>query len=92
MNSSEVAKVLDTILSIPSMSENVKVDVKLSRRNVLLLSAVIARGLSAKGDETGLLEGTSKEAAVELSNFANECLQKAGLTDLNEKLKSLSTK
>jgi hypothetical protein len=47
----DVAKVYDTILSIPGMNETVKIDMKISRKNVLLLNSVIKRGLSAKGDD-----------------------------------------
>jgi hypothetical protein len=93
MNSNDAAKVFDTILSIPGMNEVVKLDFKISRKNVLLLSSVIARGLSAKEDDkSNLLEMVPKDSLQELTSFSAECLQKAGLTELNEKLKSFSGK
>ncbi len=37
MTTSEVAKVYETVLSIPGMNEGVKIDVKINRKAVLLL-------------------------------------------------------
>jgi len=58
LTTNDVARVYDTILSIPGMNETVKIDLKISRKNVLLLHSVIKRGLSAKEDDkySGLLE------------------------------------
>jgi len=41
LTTSDVAKVYDTILGIPGMNEMVKIDMKISRKNVLLLHSVI---------------------------------------------------
>ena len=94
MNTNEVAKVYDTVLSIPGMNEMVKLNVHISRRNVLLLNRIIERGLTAKdSDKSGnLMDVFSKESLHELAMFSDECLKKAGLVDLNEKLKELDTK
>lgn len=88
----DVAKVYDTILSIPGMNEVVKIDLKISRKNVLLLNQVIERGLSAKDDDKSsvLLGNVPEESLLELKNLSEECLQKAGLIELSEKLKALS--
>lgn len=89
----EVAKVMDTIMSIPGMNEMVKINLSISRRNVLLLFSVIERGLDKDNGELPLLlENVSKEALEELRKFSDECLQKAGLVELREKLKSFSKK
>lgn len=83
LTKNEVAKVYHTILSIPGMSETVKIDMKISHKNVLLLNSVIKRGLKAKDadDNTAnLLSSIPAENLEELSFFADECLQKAGLT------------
>lgn len=92
MTSSEVAQVFDTILSIPGMNEVVKIDLKISRKNVLLLNHVIARGLSATGEEKvgNLLGIVPKENLADLHSIADDCLQKAGLVELSEKLNGLS--
>lgn len=94
MTSGEIAKVYDTILSIPSMEDTVKIDLRISRKNVLLLSSVIERGLSAKEDGkegSNLLANVAKETLSQLKGISQECLEKAGLTELNEKLIELSS-
>lgn len=92
MTTNDVAKVFDTILSIPGMNETVKIDLKISRKNVLLLNHVISRGVSAKDDEKSsvLLTSIPEENLQELKQFGDECLQKAGLIELSEKLTTLS--
>lgn len=92
LTTNDVAKVFDTILSIPGMNEVVKIDLKISRKNVLLLNHVIERGLSVKGDDKSsvLLTSISQENLQELKLVADECLQKAGLIELSEKLTTLS--
>ncbi len=91
LTTNDVAKVYDTILSIPGMNETVKIDLKISRKNVLLLNHVIERGLMAKDDEKnpGLLSSVPEENLQELRTLADDCLQKAGLIELSEKLNSL---
>ena len=91
LSTDDVAKVLDTILSIPGMNEIVKIDLKISRKNALLLNRVIERGLSLKDVEngSGLLDKVSEETLEELTLLAEDCLKKAGLTELSEKLKQL---
>ena len=94
MTTNEVARVYDTLLCIPGMNEAVKIDVKINRKTVLLLSSVIERGLTAKDSEQtqGLLDLIPKETVQELKEFADDCLKKAGLTELNEKMKGLHSK
>jgi hypothetical protein len=91
LTTNDVAKVYDTILSIPGMNETVKIDMKISHKNVLLLNSVIKRGLSTKDDDKimNLLGSVSSEALQELRTFADDCLSKAGLIELSEKLNSL---
>ncbi|WP_343606268.1 hypothetical protein [Fluviicola sp.] len=90
-----IAQVLETILSIPGMVETVRIDLRITRKNALLLSNVIDRGLAPNADEIdgGILANVGKEALEELRAVAREFLEKAGLIDLSEKLKVLrSTK
>ena len=91
LTTNDVAKVYDTILSIPGMNEMVKIDLKMSRKNVLLLNSVIERGLTAKDDEksSNLLNNVPEESLKELRAMASDCLQKAGLIELSEKLNML---
>lgn len=92
MTTNDVAKVYDTILSIPGMNEMVKIDLRISRRNILLLTHVIERGLEVKenGKNPGLLSNISEESLEDLKVIAKDCLQKAGLIELNEKLSTLN--
>ncbi len=94
LSTDDVAKVYDTILSIPGMNEKVKIDLKITRKNALLLNRVIERGLSLNDAENGsnLLDKVSEETLEELTLLAEDCLKKAGLTDLSEKLKLLDAK
>lgn len=94
LTTDDVAKVYDTILSIPGMNETVKIDLRTTRKNVLLLNRVIERGLTSKDENNGssLLDTVSKETLQELTLLAEDCLKKAGLTDLSEKLKVLDAK
>lgn len=86
----DVAKVFDTVLSIPGMSETVKIDLKVSRKNVLLLSHLITMGLDSKREDSMLLESISLDSQQDLKSISEECLIKAGLVELNEKLSVLS--
>ncbi len=87
----DVAKVYDTVLSIPGMNDEVKISLKISRKNLLLLNKVIERGLNGKESEDksiSVLDTVSKETLQELGDIGGQLLQKAGLTEMNEKLKS----
>ena len=90
LTTTDIAQVYDTILSIPGMNETVKIDLRISRRNVLLLNRVIERGLTVKGDDksSNILSAVPEDVLNELTLFAEDCLKKAGLTELSEKLKS----
>ncbi|OXA78648.1 hypothetical protein SAMN05444397_109153 [Flavobacterium aquidurense] len=86
----DVAKVFDTVLSTPGMSETVKIDLKISRKNVLLLSHIIKMSLGSKKEDSMLLESISIDSEQDLKSISEECLIKAGLVELNEKLLNLS--
>lgn len=86
----DVAKVFDTILSSPGMSEAVKIDLKISRKNVLLLSCLIEQGLLPEKDPASLIGNISEEGFSDLKNIAQDCLEKAGLVELNGKLSAIS--
>ena len=85
-----IAKVFETVLSIPGMNDNVKIQLTIPRKNVLLLSKVIERGLAGKErlSDDNILDITSKETLQELDSISDEILKKAGLIEMNEKLKT----
>lgn len=91
LTENDAAQVFDTILSIPGMNEPVKIDLKISRKNVLLLHHVIERGLiENQGSPSVLLQRTGEENIAELKQLSADCLIRAGLTELNEKLAGLA--
>jgi hypothetical protein len=94
LTTDDVAKVYDTILSIPGMNEKVKIDLKITRKNALLLNRVIQRGLISSNEEDipELLNSVPEAALQELTILAEECLKKAGLIEFSEKLKMLDGK
>lgn len=85
-----IAKVFDTVLSIPGMNDNVKIQLSIPRKNVLLLSKVIERGLAGKDNakDDSILDIAPKETLQELNAISDELLKKAGLIEMNEKLKT----
>lgn len=92
LTENETAQLLDTIMSIPGMNEQVKIDLKISRKNVLLLSHVIERRLlESDGSPSVLLRRTAEENISELRQLSADCLSRAGLTEFNEKLSALGT-
>jgi hypothetical protein len=93
MTTNDVAQIFDTVLSIPGMNDAVRIDLKISRKNVLLLNQVIKRGLTVKeGDKkSDLLAGLPAETIAELRTISDEFLEKAGLVELSEKLTNLSS-
>ena len=93
MATNVLSKVYETLLCSPGMNEAVKIDVKINRKTVLLLNSVIENGLSKDSGQTQeLLEMVPPDDAAELKAFADECLKKAGLTELSEKMKNLQSK
>ena len=85
-----IAKVFETILSIPGMNDNVKIQLSIPRKNVLLLSKVIERGLAGKEnlDNDTILDIAPAETLEQLNSISEEILKKAGLIEMNEKLKT----
>lgn len=93
MATNVLSKVYETLLCSPGMNEAVKIDVKINRKTVLLLNSILENGLSKDGVQASeLLELVPEEDLSELKAFGEECLKKAGLLALSEKMKSLSIK
>jgi hypothetical protein len=63
------------------MSDNLKIQLSISRKNVLLLTKVIERGFSGKdgNEESSILDIAPKETLEELAELSNDLLKKAGL-------------
>ncbi|CAM3383247.1 hypothetical protein [Flavobacterium chungbukense] len=92
LTENDAVRVFDTIMSSPGMNEMVRMDLKISRKNVLLLHHVIERGITEnEGSLSLLLQSIPKENTADLRQLSEECLQRAGLTELNGKLSDLGT-
>ena len=87
----EMAHVYDTLLCSPGMEEIVKIDLRISRKTILILSHAIQKGAASqeKAGLPSLPENVEKEYAQLLDDIASDCLQKAGLQVLSQKLKAL---
>jgi len=82
--------VYETLLCSPGMNEAVKIDLKISRKTILLLSSLIENGVAEKESTVqGILGLIPEQDREELKNFGDECLKKAGLKELSEKMKTL---
>lgn len=93
MTGNEMTKLYDTLLSVPGMNENVRLNQAISRKQLLLLSQVLEEGLLAAGKEKGsVLSFFPPEAGPELQAIIGDCLEKAGLSGLNAKLKEFGGK
>lgn len=92
-NNSELAKIYETLLTIPGMNEAVKISLKIPRKNVLLLNQVIERGLLVKAGEEGSgVIAVNKEATAAIQQIADELLEKSGLAEMKEKLNTFQQK
>lgn len=94
LSAKEVSIVYETLLSSPGMNDTVKIDLRLPRKNVLLLTKVIELGLSVKGEDAGggWLHSAGKEVLEQLGGINTDLLQKAGLTEVYTKLNTLQAK
>lgn len=94
LSTKDVAVVYETLLSSPGMNDAVKISFSIPRKNVLLLSKVIGAGLSLKdgGEQNGLLGIMDAEMENQLRLLTDELLNKAGLTEMNEKMNSIQVK
>lgn len=92
MIKADVIKLYDTLLSIPGMNESIKISFQASRKNILILSRVIERGISGTGvseKSQVFFEIVSKEVLKEISELALLMLEKSGLREMNENLEHL---
>lgn len=94
LSAKDVSLVFETLLSSPGMSDPVKISLHIPRKNVLLLSMLLERGLSVKDESAqpglwGMVDQSTLEA---IQAIAGELLQKAGLTQMKDKLDALNSK
>lgn len=88
LSEKELSLLFETLLSTPGMNDAVKIDLRIPRKNVLLLAKVIESGLQNKSGDAvdGLIKAAGENSREELQQIGAELLQKAGLADMNSKL------
>ena len=94
LTAKDVIAVFEMLLSSPGMDNEVKISLKLPRKNVLILTKVIENGLQNMNDSEGeaLLKASNANVLEEIKNLSNEILSKAGLTESYNKLNSFQLK
>lgn len=93
LSTKDVAIVYETLLTSPGMNDAVKVSLSIQRKNVLLLAKLIEVGLTVKDEgQSGLLYSVGSDTLADLKAISADLLQKAGLTEMYDKLNSLHTK
>ncbi|GGN06527.1 hypothetical protein GCM10010967_47230 [Dyadobacter beijingensis] len=91
-NKIEINVLFETLLSSPGMNEQVKLDMKLTRKAILALAAGLQTGIAgAKQTPSSLLFFSGEAVTADLAEFTENILSKAGLTDVNQKLQLLTT-
>lgn len=90
LSAKDAAIVYETLLSSPGMNDSVKVSLQLPRKNVLLLTKLIELGLTNKENEkSSLLRALNGSGAEDVQQFNLQLLQKAGLTEMYERMNAL---
>lgn len=94
MNNLHLNTIYETLLSVPGMNDNVKIDLRIPRRTVLLFTEVLREGMiQLDNSDTYCLASVLKdEGNEEIKTIIADCLEKAGLTELSTKLGDYSKK
>ena len=89
--SKEKSRIFETVLISPGMTEKCKVNLVMSRQNILLLSRLIEAGLLTDQQRIAdeIIAALPKESLEEFKTVHEEILRKSNLTEFYEKLKSL---
>jgi len=86
----EVAKMYDTVLTLRALHTNVKLDIRVPCRMVLLLAMAVEQGLSATDPNNLLKKIISEEDQGKLLELTAEMLKKAEVEDFHLKLKEMA--
>ena len=87
----EKSKIFQAILSSPGMGEKCKLNLMISRQNILLLSRVIEAGLISDNNlfEDEIIDALPKDSLTEFKMIHEEILRKGALTEFYERLKMI---
>ncbi|MDO6431547.1 hypothetical protein Q4E93_13160 [Flavitalea sp. BT771] len=86
----EVAKMYDAVLSLRALHTNVKLDIRVPCRMVLLLAMAVEQGLSVTDPGNLLKKIISEEDQGKLLELTAEMLKKAEVEDFHQKLKEMA--
>ena len=86
--------VYEALLAPETMSTAVKISLSITRKQALLLAKVIELGLSAQPghEQAGILGVVDAAELTKLQGLSADLLKKAGLTEMMDKLNSLTAK
>jgi len=89
--SKEKSKIFETVLSSPGMSQKCKINLVMSRQNVLLLSRLIEAGLLTDQQifDDEIIAALPKESLEEFKTIHQEILRKGELIDFYQRLKEI---
>jgi hypothetical protein len=88
LSSKDAALIYETLLSSPGMNDNVKIDLRMTRKTVLILSKIIELGLNCNKEskQAGLLLAAQDNILEIISGIPAILLGKAELAVTYEKL------
>ncbi len=87
METNELKEVYDMLLSAPGMDDNVKIDLRISRKLALFLVTVMEKGLDKKvASGNDLLSLSSAVSREELEEIASSILEKSGMSEVHRRL------
>lgn len=83
----EITGMLSILVSVPGMEDNVKLNLSLKRKQVMLLSNVIREGMKTDQGMVGdLLAVLAPDSSNELLRLSEEMDERAGLSELQQKV------
>jgi hypothetical protein len=90
----DLSIVYEALLAPDTMSTAVKITLNITRKQALLLAKVIELGLSVQQEpgQAGILSVVDESELIKLQGLSADLLKKAGLTEMMDKLNSLSIK
>ncbi|ALM50128.1 hypothetical protein AMR72_15230 [Flavobacterium psychrophilum] len=88
MNAEEVSRVYDTLLSAPGMEDEVRVDIRIARKHLLLLNHIL--GLPGLTTASELLKHIDATFFENMKELGERFLDKASLTAFNAKFISVN--
>lgn len=87
----EKSKIFQAILSSPGMGDKCKINLTISRQNILLLSRIIEAGILSDNNPFAdeIIDALPKDFQSEFKVIHEEILKKGALTEFYERLKMI---